>query len=81
MIPAESSSVAAAIRSSIFCWRLPEILVGAGVRRCMATDAGPSAGGAPARRCGLPAPSSEVFINDFGPPAAIVFERTILAAF
>ena len=30
MIPAESSSVAAAIRSSIFCCRLPKILVGAG---------------------------------------------------
>ena len=39
MIPAESSSVAAAIRSSIFCWRAPEILLGAGLRRRVGIDA------------------------------------------
>ncbi len=53
MIPADSSSVAAAIRSSIFCCWLPEIWDGAGLRRVIA-DAGFSASG-DGRRPGRPA--------------------------
>src|ERR1700742_4881261 len=70
-MPAESSSVAAAIRSSIFCWRLPEILAAAGLR-CwtVAADRGGiewSAGRFPIVRVDARA---DVFIKDFGPLAA-----------
>jgi hypothetical protein len=75
VIPAESSSVAAAIRSSIFCCWLLKILDGAGLRRRVGGDVGFEADCDPKRRCAaLPAPSSEVFISDFGPLAASVLE-------
>ena len=75
VIPAESSSVAAAIRSSIFCWRAPEMLPGAGLRRGAGTEAEPGAGCALERRSAVrPAPSAEVFIRDFGPLAASVLK-------
>ena len=53
----------------------PEILDGAGLRRRVGGDVGIEADCDPKRRCAaLPAPSSEVFIRDFGPLAASVLE-------
>src|SRR5580692_3237671 len=81
VIPAESCSVAAAIRSSIFCWRAPEMLLAAGLRRWVGADAEPGDGWTLGRRsAALPAPSADVFIRDFGPLAASVFKGAELAA-
>jgi len=51
VIPAESSSVAAAIRSSIFCCWLLKILDGAGLRRRVGGDVGIEADCDPKLRC------------------------------
>src|SRR5580698_3924087 len=50
------------------------MLLGAGLRRWVGTEAEPGAGRALDGRLARPAPSAEVFINDLGPLAASVFE-------
>lgn len=76
MIPAANSSVAAAIRSSIFCCWLLEIRYGAGFLRRGTTGAGFGTLSDGRRCAALSAPNSDVFIRLLGPLAAIALAAT-----
>ena len=71
VIPLASSSVAAAIRSSIFCWRPAELADGDGFRCRPLALAAEDAGAAPERPDAIPLVARlVVFMSDFGPRLA-----------
>src|SRR4051794_2577330 len=71
VIPLASSSVAAAMRSSIFCWRLAELADGDGFRCRPLILAAAGAGAVPERPEIIPLVARlDVFMRDFGPRLA-----------